>query len=44
MADRYNLIILPEAQQDVRNTVLYIARNLEAPQAALNLQEEIQNG
>ena len=44
MADRYNVIILPEAQQDIRNIVLYIARNLAAPQAALNLQEEIQEG
>ena len=42
MADLYNLIILPEAQQDIRNIVLYIARNLAAPQVALNLQEEIQ--
>lgn len=39
MSDRYDLIILPEAQQDIRNIVLYIARELAAPQAALNLQE-----
>ena len=39
MSDSYNLIILPEAQQDIRDTVLYIARVLSSPQAALNLQE-----
>ena len=39
MSDRYKLIILPEAQQDIRSIVLYIARELAAPQAALNLQE-----
>ncbi len=39
MCDIYRVIILPEAQQDIRSIVLYIARELTAPQAALNLQE-----
>jgi plasmid stabilization system protein ParE len=42
MSDLYKLIILPEAQQDIRNIVLYIARDLAAPQAALNLQDEFE--
>ena len=42
MSELYKPIILPEAQQDIRNIVLYIARELAAPQAALNLQEEFQ--
>ncbi len=40
MSERYELIILPEAQQDIRSIVFYIAKELSAPQAALNLQEE----
>ena len=39
MSDTYKTIILPEAQQDIRNIVLYIARELFAPQAAINLNE-----
>ncbi|MBO5560549.1 MAG: type II toxin-antitoxin system RelE/ParE family toxin [Firmicutes bacterium] len=39
MSDAYKLIILPEAQQDIRNIVLYIANELVSPQAALNLQQ-----
>lgn len=42
MSDLYKLIILPEAQQDIRSIVLYIARELAAPQAALNLQDEFE--
>ena len=42
MSDLYRIIILPEAQQDIRNIVLYIARELAAPQAALNLQDEFE--
>ena len=42
MSDQYKLIILPEAQKDIREIVLYIARDLAAPQAALNLQDEFQ--
>lgn len=42
MSDIYKLIILPEAQQDIRNIVLYIAKELAAPQAALKLQDEFQ--
>ena len=40
MSERYELIILPEAQQDIRSIVLYIAQELYAPQAALDLQDE----
>ena len=43
MSEKYKLIILPEAQKDIRNIVLYIARDLTAPQAALNLNKEFQN-
>ena len=39
MSERYQTIILPEAQQDIRAIVLYIAQELAAPQAALNLEE-----
>lgn len=39
MSKRYKLIILPEAQQDIREIVLYIARELVAPQAAVKLQD-----
>lgn len=42
MSDQYRLIILPEAQKDIRGIILYIARELMAPQAALNLQAEFQ--
>jgi len=44
MSDKYKIIILPEAQNDIRNIVLYIARELAAPQAALNLQDAFQEG
>ena len=42
MSDQYRLIVLPEAQKDIRGIILYIARELMAPQAALNLQDEFQ--
>lgn len=42
MSEKYQTIILPEAQKDIRDIVLYIARELVAPQAALNLQDEFQ--
>lgn len=42
MSDLYRLIILPEAQNDIRNIILYIARDLSAPHAALDLQNEFQ--
>lgn len=42
MSDQYKLIILPEAQKDLREIILYIVRELAAPQAALNLQDEFQ--
>ena len=38
MSDIYKIIILPEAQKDIRGIVLYIAKELAAPQAALNLE------
>lgn len=44
MQDRYDLIILPEAQNDIRETVLYVARDLAAPRAALDLQDALQGG
>ena len=42
MSEPYQVIILPEAQQDMRSIVLYIARQLSAPQAALNLNSSFQ--
>lgn len=39
MSKIYKTIILPEAQQDIRNIILYIARDLAAPKAALDLQD-----
>jgi plasmid stabilization system protein ParE len=38
----YKLIILSEAQKDIRDIVLYIARELTAPQAAFNLQADFE--
>jgi hypothetical protein len=37
MSDEYKLIILPEVQKDIRDIIIYIAKELETPQAALNL-------
>ena len=42
MSKIYKLVILPEAQKDIRGIVLYIARELGASQAALNLQAEFE--
>lgn len=42
MSESYQVIILREAQQDIRNITLYIARQLSAPQAALNLYNAFQ--
>lgn len=42
MSDFYKTILLPEAQVDIRNIILYIAKELMAPQAALNLQTEFE--
>ena len=39
MAEKYKVIITPEAQEDIRNSVRYIARALANPQAAMSLQE-----
>ena len=39
MSKYYKLIILPEAQKDIRDIIIYIVKELEAPKAALNLQE-----
>ena len=33
------VILTPQAQQDIRETVMYIAQVLSAPQAALDLEE-----
>ena len=47
MPDYYKVIILPEAQADIKKIVHYIAGSLSAPQAALILnktfQQEIQS-
>ena len=44
MSTDYKLIILPEAQKDIREIILYIANELKSPQAAINLQEAFQEG
>ena len=38
----YKVVILPEAQEDIRGITLYIARKLHAPDAALNLAATFQ--
>ena len=38
MSSNYRLVILPEAQNDIRSIILYIAGELAAPLAALELQ------
>ena len=38
MDKQYKVVILPEAQDDMRRIILYIARNLHAPSAALHLE------
>ena len=40
MSEQYKLIILPEAQKDIRSIILYIAQELFSPQAALDLQND----
>ena len=42
MPDSYKVVILPEAQEDIRKIVHYIARSLSAPQAAVNLSKAFQ--
>lgn len=42
MAKQYKLIILPEAQKDIRDIIIYIAKDLANLQAALNLQDDIE--
>jgi len=42
MSEEYRLIILPEAQKDIRDIIIYIAKELTAPQAALALQDDIE--
>ena len=37
MAEKYRIVILPEAQRDIREIVDYIAGELAAPQAARRL-------
>lgn len=41
MDEKYKVIITPEAQEDIRNSIRYIARELANPQAAMALQEEL---
>lgn len=40
MHKNYQLIVLPGAQQDMREIVLYIANQLKSPYAALRLKNE----
>ncbi len=42
MSKKYKIIILPEAQQDIRNIILYIAFKLASPYTALNLQKSFE--
>ena len=41
MSDQYKVIVTPEAQQDIRLIINYIADELKAPQAAINLTDLI---
>ena len=41
MSEAYSLIILPEAQEDMRKISQYIAQELAAPAAALKLQDAL---
>ena len=41
-SEKYHLVISPEAQEDIRGIVFYIARELSAPQAALRLADDFQ--
>ena len=40
MSEKFKVIITPEAQDDIRNSVMYIAHELANPQAAIALQNE----
>lgn len=42
MVKQYEVVILPEAQEDIRSIVLYIATDLQAVDAALGLEEAFQ--
>ena len=42
MPDFYKVILLPEAQADIKKILHYIAGSLSAPQAALNLNKTFQ--
>lgn len=44
MSTKYKIIILPEAQKDIREIILYIANELASPQAAISLQEALKEG
>ena len=44
MSKKYNIIVLPEAQEDIRNIVLYIAIELASPYTALKLQKSFEEG
>lgn len=41
MAEKFKVIITPEAQCDIRNCVRYIAHELANPKAAIALQDEL---
>jgi len=40
-SNRYEVIVLPGAQRDIRDIVLYISRDLMAPAAALALNRKL---
>ena len=44
MPELYELIVVPEAQYDIREILLYIVDELAAPQAALSLNEDLRHG
>ena len=44
MPELYKLIVVPEAQRDIREILLYIVNELSAPQAALTLKKELRQG
>ena len=44
MPELHKLIVVPEAQRDIREILLYIVSELAAPQAALALNKELRQG
>ena len=44
MSEKFKVIITPEAQDDIRNSIMYIAHELANRQAAIALQIDAMKG